>query len=218
VNLKYGINLLVPLLTRSVIGRDVLAQIHDVDLTIMFTDIDGYSRATDRLGDHRAQDLVRTHNQIVRTALSEHGGIEVKHTGDGAMACFLSASRALECALAIQEAADRRNLATAGTTLKIAVGLNAGAPIREEGDLYGIAVILASRACETARGGQILVTDVVRQLSAGKDFSFRLVAEEPLEGLSEPQRLYAVERTAIGDRATTESPRRRAITAVGGLS
>ena len=218
MNLKYGINLLVPLLTRSVIGRDVLAQLHDVDLTIMFTDIAGYSAATDRLGDHRAQSLVRTHNQIVRSALAEHGGIEVKHTGDGAMACFLSASRALECALAIEEAADARTPATGGTPLKIAVGLNAGAPIREEGDLYGIAVILAARACENARGGQILVTDVVRQLSAGKDFSFRLVAEEPLEGLSEPQRLYAVERPTREDLAATDGLRRRAITAVGGLS
>jgi class 3 adenylate cyclase len=184
----------------------------------MFTDIAGYSAATDRLGDHRAQSLVRTHNQIVRSALAEHGGIEVKHTGDGAMACFLSASRALECALAIEEAADARNPATGGTPLKIAVGLNAGAPIREEGDLYGIAVILAARACENARGGQILVTDVVRQLSAGKDFSFRLVAEEPLEGLSEPQRLYAVERPTREDLAATDGLRRRAITAVGGLS
>jgi adenylate cyclase len=214
VNLKYGINFLVPLLAGSAIGRDALAQLADVDLTIMFTDISGYSSATDRLGDDHAQALVRAHNQIVRRELGEHGGIEIKHTGDGVMACFLSAARALQCALAIQEAADEHNAAQPCTAIKLAVGMNTGAPIREDGDLFGTAVILAARACETARGGQILVTDVVRQLSAGKGFAFRLVAEEPLEGLHEAQRLYAVETKA----GASADRRQLARTAVGGLS
>ena len=214
MNLKYGINFLVPLLAGSAIGRDALAQLADVDLTIMFTDMSGYSSATDRLGDDRAQALVRAHNQIVRRELGEHGGIEIKHTGDGVMACFLSAARALQCASAIQEAADEHNAQQPSAAIKIAVGMNTGAPIREDGDLFGTAVILAARACETARGGQILVTDVVRQLSAGKGFAFRLVAEEPLEGLPEAQRLYAVETKADASAGR----RHLAKTAVGGLS
>jgi len=206
VNLKYGINLLMPLLARSAIGRDVLTQLDDVDLTIMFTDMAGYSAATDRLGDAEAQSLVRTHNRIVRHELFEHGGIEVKHTGDGLMACFLSAARALECALAIQAEVERHNATRPAAPVRIAVGLNTGAPIREEGDLFGTAVILAARACESARGGQILVTDVVRQLSAGKGFAFRLAAREQLDDSSEPHGLYAVERAARGKTAFETEP------------
>ena len=76
-------------------------------VTILFTDIEGSTSLTQRLGDAKAQELIRTHNTIVRDALKACGGSEVKHTGDGIMASFPSASRALECAIAIQRAVAR---------------------------------------------------------------------------------------------------------------
>src|SRR5205823_2265566 len=73
-------------------------------LTILFTDLVGSTALTQRLGDAAAQDLLRAHNTIVRERLREHGGTELKNMGDGFMASFPSGSRALECAIAIQQA------------------------------------------------------------------------------------------------------------------
>ncbi|MEE8346898.1 MAG: adenylate/guanylate cyclase domain-containing protein, partial [Dehalococcoidia bacterium] len=77
--------------------------------TILFTDVEGSTAFTERLGDARARDLLREHERIVREALKAHGGSEVKTMGDGFMTSFSSATRALECAIAIQKAFDERN-------------------------------------------------------------------------------------------------------------
>src|SRR3990167_6176280 len=78
-------------------------------VSILFTDLTSSTSLTQRLGDAKAQELVRAHNAIVREALSAHDGSEIKHTGDGIMASFTSASGALECAVAIQRAFAERN-------------------------------------------------------------------------------------------------------------
>jgi class 3 adenylate cyclase len=78
-------------------------------VTILFTDIEGSTTLTQRLGDAKAQELLRSHNTIVRDALKARSGSEVKHTGDGIMASFPSASGAIECAIAIQRALAQHN-------------------------------------------------------------------------------------------------------------
>src|SRR6266540_1514951 len=70
--------------------------------TIVFTDIEGSTRMTQRLGDAGAMEILRDHNEIVRNALQKHGGSEVKHTGDGIMASFASVTSALESTIVIQ--------------------------------------------------------------------------------------------------------------------
>ena len=70
--------------------------------------------------------------------------------------------------------------------------MNAGEPIAEEGDLYGTAVNEAARITATAKGGEILVSDVVRQLAKGKEFLFADRGEASLKGFDEPVRLYEV--------------------------
>jgi class 3 adenylate cyclase len=156
--------------------------------TILFTDIESSTALTQRLGDARAQELVRAHNTIVRDALKSHGGSEVKHTGDGIMASFPSASQALQCAVAIQQAV----AALADTPFRVRVGLNAGEPVAEEQDLFGTAVQLAKRVCDHADPGQILVSDVVRQLAMGKGFLFSDHGDVGLRGFEDPVRLYEV--------------------------
>ena len=136
--------------------------------TVLFTDIVSSTAHTRRLGDERAQDLVRRHNAVVRAALNRNGGREVKHTGDGIMAAFESPSRALQAAVEMQ-----RGIAEGGDPeLHVRIGLNAGEPIEEEDDLFGLTVQLAKRICDQAEGDQILVSDVVRQLASGKGFIF----------------------------------------------
>jgi class 3 adenylate cyclase len=156
--------------------------------TILFTDIEGSTTLTQRLGDARAQDLLRAHNIVVRDALKTHSGTEVKHTGDGIMASFPSASRALQCAIAVQQAVT----AQAETPFRVRIGLNAGEPVAEEQDLFGTAVQLARRICDHADSGQILVSDVVRQLAMGKGFLFSDRGAVVLRGFEDPVRLYEV--------------------------
>ena len=99
--------------------------------TVLFTDLVGHTEMMSRLGDDRGRDVLREHERITREVLKANGGTEVKTMGDGFMASFGSVTKAVECAIALQRAfADRE-----GEPLNVRVGLNAGEPIEEDGDL-----------------------------------------------------------------------------------
>ena len=159
--------------------------------TVLFTDVEGSTALTRRLGDAKAREVLRAHERMTREALKAHGGAEVKTMGDGFMASFSSATRALECAIAMQRAFATHNEA-AQEPMKVRVGLNAGEPIAEDEDLFGTAVILAARIAAKADGGEILASDVVRQLVAGKGFLFSDRGDVALRGFEDPVRLYEV--------------------------
>jgi class 3 adenylate cyclase len=159
--------------------------------TILFTDVEGSTALTHKLGDARARELMREHERMVRTALGAYGGSEVKTTGDGFMASFTSASQALKCAVAMQRAFAEHN-ETADEPIRVRMGLNAGEPIAEAEDLFGTVVNLAARIAAQAAGGQIVVSSVVRELAAGKGFLFADQGEVALRGFEDPVRLYEV--------------------------
>jgi class 3 adenylate cyclase len=159
--------------------------------TILFTDVEGSTALTERLGDAKAREVLRNHERIVREALRAHGGAEVKAMGDGFMASFSSATRALECAIAMQRAFAAHD-EHPETPIRVRIGLNAGEPIAEDEDLFGTAVILAARIAAQAEGEEILASDVVRQLVAGKGFLFADRGEVALRGFEGPVRLYEV--------------------------
>jgi class 3 adenylate cyclase len=161
-------------------------------VTILFTDIESSTTLTQRLGDAKAHEFLRTHNAIVRDALKAHGGTEIKHTGDGIMASFPSASRAIECAVDIQKAVASHLEQRPEPPLRVRIGLNAGEPVVEEKDLFGIAVQLAARICAQARPGQILASNVVQELAAGKGFVFLDHGKVALKGFEKPARLHEV--------------------------
>jgi len=160
--------------------------------TILFTDMENSTSMTQQMGDADAQELVRAHNAIVRDALRAHGGSEIKHTGDGIMAAFPSAARAIDCAIVIQRGCDSHALEHPTAPLRMRIGLNAGEPVAEERDLFGAAVQLAARVCTSAGPGQILASDVVRQLAAGKRFLWSDQGHVALRGFEDPVRLYEV--------------------------
>ena len=167
-------------------------------VTILFTDMEGSTTLTQRLGDAKAQEVLRTHNTIVRDALKAHSGSEIKHTGDGIMASFASASRALECAIAMQRALADWNAARPepvegrAEEIRIRIGLNAGEPVAEERDLFGTAVQLAARIAAKAEAEEILVSDTLRGLVAGKGFLFADRGDVALRGFEDPVRLFEV--------------------------
>src|SRR5919109_3640303 len=162
-------------------------------VTVLFTDIVGSTDLVDRLGDERARALFRGHDGLLREVLAHHGGVEVKHHGDGLMVGFTSARRALHCAIEIQRALEAWNEQHADTELRVRIGINSGEVIAEDDDYFGAAVTLASRIASAAAGGQILVSAVTRAL-AGHEDGWSLIdrGEQHFRGLREPCRVYEV--------------------------
>jgi DNA-binding NarL/FixJ family response regulator/class 3 adenylate cyclase len=129
-------------------------------VTILFTDLVGSASLFARQGDELADAVRREHFATLRGAVAEHGGREVKSTGDGLMVAFPSAVAAVRCAVDMQRAT-----AAASAGLELRVGLDAGEPIPDGEDLYGMPVIVASRLCELAGAGEILASDVVGRIA-----------------------------------------------------
>src|SRR5262245_37831129 len=160
---------------------------------LMFTDMVGSTALLQELGDRRAQQLLRAHNRMIRDLLARSGGTEIKHTGDGMLASFPAAAPAIECALAIQAAFAAGDHQPAARPIRVRIGINAGQPLAEEGDLFGSAVNLAARICGRAAAGEVLVSDVVRQLATGAGVRFARGRSVSLKGFPGRRRVYAVE-------------------------
>lgn len=139
----------------------------DGTVTILFSDIEDSTVHTERLGDKRWLQLLRAHNAIFRERIAAHGGYEVKSQGDGFMLAFPDPLQALDCAIAVQR--DFASLADEGPAqdvLRVRIGLHAGEVIAEEGDFYGKNVILAARIAALAAGGEILVSEPLKESAA----------------------------------------------------
>jgi adenylate cyclase len=161
-------------------------------IVIMFTDMVGSTKLTHDHGDYGAQSVVRAHNAIVRAALAQHGGREVKHTGDGIMAVFFTGASAVQATIDIQHEVVRHNEGSDVMPLKIRIGLNAGKVIHEEDDYYGAAVQLAARVCAVAGPDQITVTESVMSLCKGRDFEFADRGKHSLKGIDHPVQVFEV--------------------------
>ncbi|MDH3711205.1 MAG: DUF4242 domain-containing protein [Cyclobacteriaceae bacterium] len=161
--------------------------------TFLFTDIVDSTAMTQDLGDAGSYLILKRHNEIVRNALQEQGGTEVKHTGDGIMACFLSASRAVCCAIDIQVSIKKFREKYSNIPLHLRIGLNAGEPVSENDDFFGVAVQTASRICNHADPDKIFISNVVHDLCLGKSFSFSELGTAELKGIAIPQTLYEVQ-------------------------
>ena len=157
---------------------------------IMFTDLKDSTRMTTLYGDTKALHLLHIHNALTRNSLKTHHGREVKHMGDGFMASFVSVSDAVQCAVDIQNAFAVYNKKNPETPLILRIGLSAGEPIEEHGDLFGKAVQLAARLCAHAEPAQILVAKVVFDQCEGEKLSFLDLGEVTPKGFDQPVRVY----------------------------
>ena len=164
--------------------------------TVLFTDIVGHTEMMQRLGDTRGRDVLREHERITRETLKAHGGAEVKTMGDGFMASFGSVTKAMDCAIALQRAFAAHSASDTGAgpveALNVRVGLNAGEPIEEDGDLFGSTVILASRIAAQAGAGEILIPEPLRHLLSGKSYVYADRGEVALKGFEDAVRLFEV--------------------------
>jgi class 3 adenylate cyclase len=160
--------------------------------TILFTDIVNSTTITQELGDDAAMEMLRIHDRIVRDALAETAGREVKHTGDGIMASFVSAAATVRAATRIQAELARHESENPGLPIKARIGAAAGEPIEHHQDLFGSTVQLAARLCALAEPDQILVSNVVVELCLGKSMPFHDLGDVSLKGFSSPVRVHAV--------------------------
>jgi class 3 adenylate cyclase len=159
--------------------------------TILFTDVVNSTMLTQSLGDEAALAILGVHDTIVRDALSASGGREVKHTGDGIMASFISPAGAVRCAIQIQRELNKHAEANPERALKIRVGAAAGEPVEQHNDLFGCTVQLAARLCAHAQPQQILVSNAIAELCIGKGLLFEEVGEVTLKGFDSPVRAHA---------------------------
>lgn len=161
--------------------------------TILFTDLVDHTRQITRLGDVAGQRWLHRHATILREQFERYQGVEDKWTGDGFLVTFASARQAVHCAVAIQRALSDHNRESPNAELHIRAGLNTGEVLREDGELFGNAVILASRVMGRAAADEILLSELMYRLvkSTGE---FVVVDRGlfALKGFPQRQHLYAV--------------------------
>ncbi len=154
-------------------------------ITVLFTDLVGSTDLLSRVGEAAADELRREHFALLRAALVEHGGREVKNLGDGLMVVFDGAAGAVSAAVAMQQAIAGRS--ASAEPLFVKIGIAAGDAEAEDGDYFGLPVVEAARLCARAAGGEILTTVMVRMLARSRTTAvLELVGDLELKGLDEP--------------------------------
>lgn len=175
-------------------ARDLGARaLFEDTVTILFSDIEESTALYEKLGDLRAHELVRIHNEIFRQQIVAHRGHEVKAIGDSFMIAFSSARRGAQCAIAVQRSLSAYCQSHPEAPIRVRMGLHVGEAINESADYFGKAVILAARIASLARGGQILVSSTLHDLAANAgDLQFASAGEKQLKGLAGTHRIYEV--------------------------
>ena len=172
-------------------------------LTILFTDVEGSTDLRTERGDAAAHRILRSHEDVVRRCVTDHDGKEIKALGDGFMVAFPSVRNALVCAIAIQRELEERNIESPGEELRVRIGINTGEVTVEGDDIYGQAVNAAARIAAKANGGEILVSEIVRQLAgSGPDFTFADRGRVRLKGFPDRWHLYGL----VDDTAQPAEP------------
>ena len=166
----------------------------DGTVTIVFTDIVDSTVLTSRLGDHVWLDILRRHNAVIEDVTAAHGGTVVETQGDGSMLAFSSARRAVACARAIQHGIDD-GFADASPPIRVRIGIHTGDALQEANRFYGTTVHYAARVASHALGGEVLVSNLVRELVAGPGIDFVESRDVELKGLDGLHRLFAVALT-----------------------
>jgi class 3 adenylate cyclase len=153
----------------------------DGTVTIVFTDIVESTVTLERVGDQEWLDMLRRHNAVVAAATSAHGGTVVGIQGDGSMLAFPSARQGVKCAIAIQR--EIRVAFDDRSPIQVRIGVHTGDALQEADDLHGTTVHYAARVASHARGGEVLVSSVVRELLSGSGIALMESRETELKGL-----------------------------------
>src|SRR2546425_1803322 len=186
------INAAAPLTAETIIGSLAVGQTEGT-VTIMFTDVEESTRLLSTRGFTASHEIMRAYETIIDERVAEHSGRRIKGLGDGFMISFGSARHGVECALDIQHAIADYSKQNPERKLRIRIGLNTGEVVEEAGDIFGAAVNVAARVAGKARGGEILVSDIVRQLvGPTAEMKFAIRGRYKLKGFPDRWRLHQV--------------------------
>lgn len=173
-------------------------------VAILFTDVVSSGELLARVGDEQAHRILRAHHELLAETAADHRGEEVKWLGDGLMVAFPSVVSAVRCAIAMQWMARRP---IGGEQLVIRIGLNAGEVLQDAMDYFGATVVVAHRLCDSADAAQILSTDVVVGLLAGRsEFVCSVVGSLDLKGVPNPVTAYEVGYQLPGPSLSVPTP------------
>jgi class 3 adenylate cyclase len=153
--------------------------------TLLFTDIVGSTAKLAEVGDKRWRSMLLEHNSAMRTELERYRGRELKTTGDGFLAAFDSALRAVRCAQAMVEAAK-------AIGLQIRAGCHTGEVEINQGDVYGVAVHAAARVLSLAADSEVLASWTTRDLLAGSNIRLESRGRHALKGLEGEREMFRV--------------------------
>jgi DNA-binding SARP family transcriptional activator/tetratricopeptide (TPR) repeat protein len=164
------------------------------NVAVLFTDIVGSTELSPDVADQ----VRRGHFSILRQAITEAAGTEVKNLGDGLMVVFSSASAALACGVAMQQGVERDNRAREHH-VGLRVGLGGGEVTREDNDYFGDPVVEAARLCALCDSGQVLATAIVRGMAGRRNrHECRSLGELVLKGLPDPVETVEVHWVSLG--------------------
>ncbi|HSS60562.1 MAG TPA: ATPase, T2SS/T4P/T4SS family [Candidatus Limnocylindrales bacterium] len=186
------VNAAAPLTAETIIGSLAVGQTEGT-VTIMFTDVEESTRLLSSRGFTASHEIMKAYETIIDDKISQHAGRRIKGLGDGFMISFGSARHGVECALDIQDAITEYSKQNPERKIRIRIGLNTGEVVEEGGDIFGAAVNVAARVAGKAKGGEILVSEIVRQLVgpiAEMKFDFR--GRYKLKGFPDRWRLHQV--------------------------
>jgi class 3 adenylate cyclase len=176
---------LVDEIEEFVVGTRSGAEGDAVTATVVFTDIVASTEHQARVGPRLWSRLSDQHEALVRDLLARHRGREVKTIGDGFLATFDGTGRGLRCAAEIVRGAQ-------GIGLNLRAGVHTGEVEVRGSDIAGLAVTIASRVCDLAGPGEVLVTRTVTDQVVGSDIEFDDRGEHELKGVPGTWRLFGV--------------------------
>jgi adenylate cyclase len=166
----------------------------DGTVTIVFTDIVDSTLLLGRMGDHAWLDVLRRHNALIEETTAAHGGTVVETQGDGSMLAFSSARRAVTCATAIQREI-KHVFDGDSPPIRVRIGVHTGDALQEADHFYGTTVHYAARVASQALGGEVVVSNLVRELVSGSEIELSEDRDVELKGLDGTHKLFAVDLT-----------------------
>ncbi|QLL06425.1 adenylate/guanylate cyclase domain-containing protein [Mycobacterium vicinigordonae] len=173
----------------------------DGRVVILFSDIEDSTSLNERIGDRAWVKLIGAHDKLVQQRVKQHSGHVVKSQGDGFMVAFARAEQAVRCGLDVQHALAKDAKRRRHHEIRVRIGIHMGRSVRRGDDLFGRNVAMAARVAAQAVGGEILVSEPVRDAVSGcDDIAFDEGREVELKGFSGSYRLYAVEAEPEPDR------------------
>jgi adenylate cyclase len=178
----------------AVEDRQAISQVAGADgtVTILFSDIEDSTVLNERLGDRAWVALLDAHDELVHGLVDKEHGHVVKSQGDGFMIAFGEPDAAVRVAIRLQKAiTGTRKRALRRTPIRVRVGIHAGHVVARDGDYFGLNVAMAARVAALASGGEILVTDGVREAVADIDFT-QISSDAELKGIPGRHQLWAV--------------------------